>query len=239
MRKFMAAVTAVALLAGCSTHSENRSPKELLSLAVSGLTGVDHYRFEGSTGISVKGGGEKPVTFQGTVKDHNDIKVQTSSNAKLPGIGHPLELLKDIEASARSTELVTERSGNRTAVLHIDADEAKAKKQWSDRIRGEFARLEQQVPAMPRSAVKQAGAGKDPRQAAFEREWKDELARSRSKLDRMLKTLKVKSSYTLIVDRTKLLPIRLQEHTELRYTADGAEQQELRKTDMRFATSGR
>ncbi|WP_274650484.1 hypothetical protein [Paenibacillus humicola] len=239
MKKTMvSAAAAVLLLTGCASGSSGKTPKELLALSISGLTGVDHYRFAGTAAVSVDGAEEQPVAFQGTVKDHNDIEVQTSGDKPVPGIGHPLELLKSIEASASRTELAADRSGNRTAVLHIQADEAKTGKLWADRIRGEFARLERRVPALSGLQSLSGGKGRE-LQAAYEREWKQELDRSRARLDGMLKTLRVNADYTLVVDRTKLLPMRLQEHAELRYFADGAERSEVRTTDMTFAAGKR
>jgi hypothetical protein len=224
---------AAILLAGCAPRAENRTPHQLLSLSVAGLSGVDNYTFQGTTSVTVNGVKEqKPLSFRGTVEAHNRIHIQTNANAAPIADGHPLELLRQVESTARMTELLDGRSGGRTAVLRIQADEPRARKLWEDRLRGEFARMDKQMrPAQTGRLPKTAAE-----RAAFEREWTNELNRSRQQLERILKTLRVNSVYTLAVDRSRLLPVRLQEHTVLSYETNGIRQHEERTTDMEFVT---
>ncbi|MBW7457551.1 hypothetical protein K0U00_26255, partial [Paenibacillus sepulcri] len=71
-------------------------------------------------------------------------------------------------------------------------------------------------------------------EASFQKEWQAEITRSGRLLEDMLSTLQVSSTYKLIVDKKRLLPLRLQEHTILRYKTQGEQRQESRISDITF-----
>lgn len=233
-RKIWAICCVCLLLSGCA-YGNNRSPKELLSLSVSGLSGVDRYAFSGDAGI---GSGSQtvsnPVAFHGTVENHNLVKVQGSSLNALSSTVNPLELLNSIKATAVNTELVPEESNEEQTVLHITTDPKKAAALWANRLRGEFGLLEKKVPANL-TAKQQGGqmhnaAGP----SALQEEWNGEIARSKRELEAMLSTMQVQSSCKLVIDRKKLLPRSLEERTIFRYQADGKPAEENRMTRLNF-----
>lgn len=229
---------ALLLMAGCAAPSDHKSPEELLSLSVAGLSGIDHYTFSGSTGIAMADGGmPEPMSFQGVVVDHHRIRMNAGGGR---GAGtkvsmaaqHPLKLLENIQAQAGTVALMASESGNRTAVLQVELDQAAACRHWADRLRNEFNAV---VNAGNSNVRKISARSSDNNaSAALEREWSKEVDRSRRKLDGMLRTLKVQSTYIVIIDRVKMLPIRLQEQTMLQYESAGEPFQESRKSDIKL-----
>ncbi|REE88659.1 hypothetical protein A8990_108155 [Paenibacillus taihuensis] len=228
------------ILPGCGNAADNRSPKELLSLSVSGLSGVDRYAFSGKTGI---GFGDsklvsKATSFEGTVENHNQVQVRASENDMFNTNVHPLDLLTEVQKSAQSTELVESESGNRTAVLHIKANDKLAVESWRNKLRTQFSALEQKVPAALSAKMKSKQVKAAGKETALDKAWHEELTKSKRQLEDMLSTLQVQSDYRLIIDRKKLLPLQLEEQTILRYKAEGTPQQESRRTTVKFMRLG-
>lgn len=229
------------MLPGCGNAADHKSAQELLSLSVSGLSGVDRYAFTGKTGI---GFGDskvesKATAFEGTVENHNKVQVRASENDMLNTNVHPLELLTEVQKIAQTTELIERDSGNRTAVLHIKANEKLASESWRKKLRSQFSALEQKVPAAISAKMKTKSQGNTAgKETELEKAWREELAKSNRELEGMLSTLQVQSDYRLIIDRNKLLPLQLEEQTVLRYKAGGTPQQETRKTTVKIMRLG-
>ncbi|GGD65249.1 hypothetical protein [Paenibacillus nasutitermitis] len=220
-------------IAGCASGSMNRTPDELLGLTVSGLSGVDHYTFKGTTKIAIGDGTViKPISFQGEVRNHEQLEVKSSDSDSAADLIHPLELLKEIEQSAASTELIAAESDKATAVLQIKTDEKAAARLWAGRLRSQFKQLQSSIPGTEVSPLQQQDESQA--SAQFKKEWDAELARSGRLLEEMLATLHVSSTYKLQLDRSKMLPLRLQEHTVLRYKTQGQQRQETRSSDVSF-----
>ncbi|AZN42100.1 hypothetical protein [Paenibacillus albus] len=228
------------MLPGCGNAADNKSPQELLSLSVSGLSGVDRYAFTGTTGIGFGSGSveSKATSFEGTVENHNQVQLKANENDTMSSNVRPLELLTEVQKSAQSTELIESESGNRTAVLRIKANEKLASENWRNKLRSEFSVLEQKMPTAIRAKMKSKQAVAAGKETELEKAWKEELAKSRSQLENMLSTLRVQSDYRLIIDRNKMLPLQLEEQTVLHYKAEGAQQQESRKTVVKFMRQG-
>ncbi|MFC0330755.1 hypothetical protein ACFOLF_02490 [Paenibacillus sepulcri] len=231
---FAIMVLCLTVTAGCASSVEDRSPKELLALTVSGLSGVDHYTFKGTTNIATGDGMViKPLSFQGTVKDHERLEVKSSDIGSSEDVIHPLELLKQIEDTASAAELVPAESGNTTAVLLVKTEEKAAAEKWTAKLRSEFKDLQNSMPLAAGSGIRQQST-KAETEASFQKEWQAEITRSGRLLEDMLSTLQVSSTYKLIVDKKRLLPLRLQEHTILRYKTQGEQRQESRISDITF-----
>ncbi|SEM75478.1 hypothetical protein [Paenibacillus sp. OV219] len=228
------------MLSGCGKAADNKSPQELLSLSVSGLSGVDRYAFTGKTGIGFGSSAaeSKATSFEGTVENHNQVQLKASENDTLSSNVRPLELLTEVQKTAQTTELVESESGTRTAVLHIKANEKLVSENWRSKLRSEFSVLEQKVPAAISATMKSKQAVAASKKTELEKAWQEELTKSKSQLEVMLSTLRVQSNYRLIIDRNKLLPLQLEEQTVLRYKAEGAQQQESRKTLVKFMRQG-
>lgn len=224
-----------ALLAGCS-QTDGRSPEELLSLSVSGLSGVDRYAFSGTTVIaSGNAASGRSVAFQGTVTGHDQVALQGSEGKDAGSAVKPLEYLSRIEDTAVRTELLEAESDEEKVMLRITADPDKSASVWADNLRADFAMLEKQVPGSASGATAASNgerAGDPKKQEELRREWAAELKRSKQALDAMLATAKVTSTYKLAIDRQSLLPRSLEENTLFRYTVDGQNAEEKRITKL-------
>ncbi|MBP3961145.1 hypothetical protein [Paenibacillus lignilyticus] len=237
--KWMTCCLIMITVIGCNSAVDNKSPGELLSLSVSGLSGVDRYAFTGDTGIGLTGLSPiKAMTFQGTVENHNNVKVKANNPDSLGGSIHPLDYLRQVENNAQTTELVPSESGNRTAVLRITSNEAKAKATWVQTLRDEFSVLEKKVPAASASKNTMQRKQASGAEGSLEREWNEELSRSKAQLEAMLSTLRVQSSCRMVIDRKKLLPLQLEEKTTLQYKAEGQDRKESRVTKIVFTRLG-
>ncbi|RAP78096.1 hypothetical protein [Paenibacillus montanisoli] len=235
IKRWITCCCVLLMAAGCGSAADNKSPEELLALSVSGLSGVDRYAFSGNTGIGLTEISPiKAMSFQGTVENHSNVQVKANKPNTLASAIHPLEILRQVEASAQKTELLPAESGNRTAVLRITADAKKAKDIWTTRLRNEFSALEKKVPSALVSKSQSKPGGGNGSESALEKEWMEELARSKVQLEKMLSTLQVQSQYRLIIDRKKLLPLKLEEKTKLKYRADGQTRTETRLTKLAF-----
>lgn len=225
---------------GCASPVVHKSPQELLSLSVAGLSGIDRYRFSGETGIETEDRVEvKPTAFQGTVENHNQVQVKSNEAGALTGIiRNPLELLKQVQSSAKKTELLSGESGERTAVLAITSDDKSAAKMWRNNLKEQFMQIANKMPAY--SKGNSINANSQFTRDTLAHEWKAELIRSGAEFNQMLSTLQVNSSYRLVVDRKRLVPLKLEENSVLHYrTSDGEHHTESRKTEMTFQMLGK
>ncbi len=225
------------LSASCGSASDNRSPHELLALSVSGLSSVDRYTFTGETGIGMGAGGEGiATTFQGTVENHDDVQLRASDAGVLAQGLHPLKLLSQVESTALKTELEADKSGGRTAVLRITADPKQAANMWANKLRGEFDRLENTTPGQLNVKLqsKQAVKAETQGSSSLDKAWRQELAKSKEELNAMLSTLTVQTTYRLVIDRKKLLPLAMEEYTLLHFTSRGQRAEESHRTKLSF-----
>ncbi|UVI27862.1 hypothetical protein [Paenibacillus spongiae] len=235
-RKAALLIIGVAALSGCQSTVRDKSPQEMLSLTVAGLAAVDRYTFTGTTSIyGADMGAAQPITFQGSVEDHKRIQVKSNKdNEDIQITRQPFNLLKHIEATAATTELVAANSGERTAVLRIVPDKAASRRTWIKKQNEAFERLvkdDELADGAGRKLSLKAG-----NRMSYEQERADEISRSRKQLAEMLNTLNVDTTYQLIIDRKRLLPLKLHEHTVLQYKADGKNQREERKSELIFIT---
>lgn len=230
----------IMLAAGCASPVDHKSPKELLSLSVAGLSGIDRYTFSGQTGIETEDRVEvKSTAFQGTVENHNQVQVKSNEVGALTGIiRNPLELLTQVQASAKKTELLKGESGEWTAVLAITSDEKTAAEMWRNNLKEQFKQIAKKMPASAKGNLIKAKS--QSARDTFTHEWKEELIRSGAEFNQMLSTLHVNSSYRLVVDRKRLVPLKLEENSVLHYrTSDGEYHTESRKTQMTIQMLGK
>ncbi|MCQ6560379.1 hypothetical protein [Paenibacillus mendelii] len=239
MRTRMKTAFFIALLVvmpGCQTTIHDKTPQEMLSLTVAGLAAVDRYTFTGTTAIyGADASSAKPITFQGSVEDHNRVQVQSSEMTATANIvHHPYSLLKQIEDTANTTEEIAALSSDRTAVLRIEADQAAARRKWITEMNEAFERSVKDdktaADGHRRLTVNESS------RSDYEQERATEISRLRKQLGEMLHSLEVQTSYRLVVDRKRLLPLKLQEHTVLQYKVEGQSQREERKAELAFIT---
>jgi|GEM_PF-1546194 len=213
----IAYITVFLLLAGCSGLAK-RSPEQWLSLSYAGLTGVDHYEYTGSLQITAANGIQfVPQTFEGKVVDHQQLMVQTSSSDPL--LMNPVKVLERISRSGSRTKVMTQSITSDTVTLQIEEEGEEAKEQWSELLRQQLKALSEGSPI---------------EDSAYKREWDKELADARARLEAILGTLQAQTSYELIIDRNRLLPMKLEEHTTFIYDYNGKSKSENRHTSVRF-----
>lgn len=204
--------------AGCGNGTDRRNPDKWLSLSYAGLAAMDQYAFSGSMSISMAGGAAlKPQTFEGKVVDHRQLTVQTSSDDPLHV--NPLQILEQLNESNKSISIVDESSDPPVITLQIAQDGEQSKQRWAKRLKEQLEELLVNSP---------------PDTAPYKQEWENEANRSRMQLEQMLATMSTETSYQLVIDKNRLLPLKLDEQTEFRYRLGGKESSESRHTAVRF-----
>ncbi|WP_424765888.1 hypothetical protein [Paenibacillus sp. sgz302251] len=216
--KLMLMLFFVMLLYGCSIGAAKRSPEEWLSLSYSGLAATDQYAFTGSTSMKTADGLEfKPETFQGKVVDHQQLTVQTSN--KEPLHWNPLQVLESLNNSNAEVRLINDPNNPETVTLHITEKPAVSKEKWKKRL------LEQ---------LDQLGTNEPSGETPYKEDWLKELARSRKQLENRLASMQAKTEYELIIDRNRILPLKMDEKTVFSYINNGRKATEERFTTVRF-----
>lgn len=214
---FMAAGCA-GLLNGCANMDAGRQPEEWLSLSYAGLEATDQYEFvgvmsmENSTGMKAE-----PKVFEGKVVDHQQLTVQTNSQDPLHI--HPVKALGMLKNTKKEVRLLEGESNASTVKLLVLEQEDATLDRWKQRL---YAQLDQIAANAP------------DQDAPYKAEWEQELSRSRQKLQSLLDTLNVQTSYEVVIDRKRLLPLVIDEKTRFHYQNNGQEVQESRSTTLRF-----
>jgi uncharacterized protein YceK len=215
---FCLIVTSIVSLSGCGSGVNRRSPEEWLSLSYSGLAAMDQYAFTGSMSIKTADGMEvKPQTFEGKIVDHQQLTLQTSSEDPLHW--NPVQVLEALNNTNKEISLINDTNDPDTVTLHIVEDNAVSKKRWEHRLRQKLDQLAAKPPL---------------ENSSYKEEWVKELERSRKQLDAMLTSLKTVSEYELVIDRNRLLPLKMDEKTVFSYTYTGKPVSEERYTTVRF-----
>ncbi|WP_337098734.1 hypothetical protein [Paenibacillus sp. YIM B09110] len=205
-------------LGGCGGLTVQREPEQWLSLSYSGLAAMDQYAFTGSMDMSLDGAMPvSPQTFQGKVTDHKQLTLQTNSGDQLRI--NPAQVLESLAQSDNLKIDVSDTSEPDKITLHIAEEAASAKGKWEQRLRQQLEALIVNEP---------------PDSAPYKKEWEQEAERSRKQLEAMLRSMSTKTSYELVIDENRLLPLRLDEHTEFQYEYGGKKASEARHTTIRF-----
>lgn len=205
-------------IAGCGNVGKHRSPEDWLSLSYSGLAATDQYDFTGSMSIKTDGGlAFKPEVFEGKVVDHQQLTLQTNSQETMHW--NPVKVLETLNQSNDEVRIVSGSNDEETVTLLITENAKVSKEKWEQRLRQQLDQL---------------GANMPSKDKPFHQEWMEELARSRSQLDAMLSTMQAATEYELVIDRTKLLPLKMEEKTSFQYTYNKRPFFESRYTTVRF-----
>ncbi|REK76364.1 hypothetical protein [Paenibacillus paeoniae] len=222
LRALFAALLLSAGLVGCSVVEMNRTPEEWLSLSYSGLAAMDQYAFSGSMSMGMEEGIMfKPQMFEGKVVNHHQLTIQ--SDKQDPLYWNPVEVLDSLNRSHESVEIVRsgerDSSGATTLVLRVVEKRDAAKNRW-------VGVLVQELEQVTGEVVITSGAGSAKRKEIAEQ--------AKQELDAMLRSLEVHTAYEIVVDKQRMLPLKMEENTTFTYDRKDRKLQENRHTSVRF-----
>ncbi|MGO4543742.1 hypothetical protein AB4Z29_03020 [Paenibacillus sp. 2TAB23] len=208
----------VSFMTGCSSTGKQRTPEEWLSLSYSGLAATDQYAFTGSMSIKTdEGVSFKPEIFDGKVVDHQQLTLQTSSTDPLHW--NPVQVLEALNQSNEEVRIAEDNTDPDRVKLIIKESAHLSKERWKQRL------LQQ---------VDQLGANRPAKELPYFQKWSKALSSSRDELEAMLATLEASTEYELVIDRDRLLPLKMEEETLFRYKHKGNPFSESRHTTVRF-----
>jgi len=229
-------VVAVLALSACGSVESTRTAEETLALAAAGLSGMDRYGFNVRTEALL---GDRRMyeieAYEGEVTGHRQLKVWPRGGLKqLDAVNdgdarmrNPAGWLARVEQLDKSVEYVPEEADGSKLRLRI-------------RLAPEAARAE--ISAAMREALLQvtdeadriAAEARGENAAELRRALAEEVKRSRAKLERMLLTLEVDSGIELDIERSRLLPVRMEESTTMRYETEDGARSDHRVTHVAF-----
>ncbi|OXM15824.1 hypothetical protein [Paenibacillus herberti] len=230
----------VLLLYGCSVGSSGRSPEELFSLTVSGLSAREVYHFKAeSNSMEQAGKVQMNTAFDGVVQRHNGLQLkQTGGPRLLSAVGdslgddnyNPSALLDGLLKAKSEVKLDASRSDAGTACLVITPDAKEATRIWRERLDGQWQSV--------RSLQPEQSSGWSRLDASKKREikgrWGKELEQGERVWSDRMNSLAAQASYELLVDRKRLVPISLKETSKLAYRAEGKQTEENRRIMFQF-----
>ncbi|SFE13764.1 hypothetical protein SAMN04487969_101255 [Paenibacillus algorifonticola] len=214
----LALLACTAWLSGCMDVADKRTPEQWLSLSAAGLAATDTYSFSGSTSIiGADGWSYTPRRFSGEVVNHEQVKSYAATAADQSESRTPAELLKELQQSTNKVSIQTAATAEGHIVLQAAVDKMAAKRRWEQRLTAEMAALASQAPAA---------------EGELRQEWLRTYETSHQELQQMLSTLEVDGQYKLTIDRSRLVPLQLEEQTIFAYQKQGKRIMEKRTTNI-------
>ncbi|RJE90584.1 hypothetical protein D3P07_00285 [Paenibacillus sp. 1011MAR3C5] len=222
LRVLIAALLLALGLSGCSVPEAKRTPEQWLSLSYAGLAAMDQYAFSGSMSMGLEEGVMfKPQMFEGKVVNHHQLTIQ--SDKQDPLYWNPVEVLDSLNRSHESVEIIVsgerDASGADTLVLRAVEKRDAAKKRWT-------SVLVQELDQVTGEVVIKSGTGSEKR--------KEIVEQAKQELDAMLRSLEVRTEYEIVVDKQRMLPLKMEEITTFAYERNGRRLKENRHTSVRF-----
>lgn len=220
--KLTLVLTGLAVMLGCAGAVQNRTPEDWLSKSYSGLAAMDQYSFAGSMQIGMDEGVMfRPQMFEGKVVNHHQLTIQ--SDHQDPLYWNPVEVLKALNDSYETVEIVqqTEGEGNNsdTITIRVREKESASKKRWSNTLRQGMEQLS--------GGIVQGSASNGTKRKAL-------LEQAKQELDGILETLNVVTEYDIIIEKQRMVPLKMEERTSFAYTRNNRPIKENRQTTVRF-----
>ncbi|MDQ6420858.1 hypothetical protein RB620_15615 [Paenibacillus sp. LHD-117] len=220
---FLAWILALYTISGCAAGADTRTPKEWLSLSYSGLAAMDQYHFTGSLSMGMDEGVMfKPQMFEGKVVNHHQLTIQ--SDEKDPISWNPVEVLSKLNQSNAGVKIVregvmeSETGSDKTLTIRVDELPKVTTERWDGLLRQQF----NDVAGGPIESSN-ASAGK-----------RRIVEQSKAELEEMLSRLQATAHYEIVIDKQRLLPLKMEETTSFAYTRNGRPVKESRQTSVRF-----
>lgn len=218
------------LCGGCGDPHRARSPEETLAIAAAGLAGVDKYDFNVRTGLGYRQA--KPYfieEYEGRVIGHAKPTIRRASkggesalSADRQQLGSPAERLAAVQKLAQSVEYADSAEKGPNLSLSILLRPDAAAQAEAAFLRAAFERSAEAV------SPETIGSGNGKADQRLRQAVREEIADSRRKLEAMLRTLEVEDRVYLTVDRSRMLPVRMEETVVMRYVSEGKKRVEKR-----------
>ena len=217
-----------------------RSPEELFKLTVSGLSAVQQYGF---TATSTMDGAREKREFRGVVKEHDQLQLLAAGTDGQEWLGqrnadavrslNPEGLMSWLLGHKADVTLDESRSNAGTVLLIIRQDPEQAASMWRSRLQDKWQAVRAEQPqnsdVWPRL--------NDSQRKQFAAEWNAELDSSSAQWRSMMDSLSADSQYELVINRSRLIPISLKEHSQLHYLTGKTASTEVADMDFHFQYS--
>lgn len=209
--------------AGCAADADGRTPEEWLSLTYSGLAAMDQYHFTGSIRMGLDEGIKfKPQMFEGKVVGHQQLTIQ--SDEQNPVSWNPVDVLEKLNESNAGVKVIhegvteTESGPAKTLTLQVVEKPEVTRQRWDGLLRQQFKDV----------------AGGNIEAANVSADWKSIVLQSQKELEEMLSKLQATSRYEIVIDKQRMLPLKMEELTSFAYQRKGIPVKESRHTSVRF-----
>lgn len=229
-------------LSACGGIEEAHTPEETLALAASSLAGMDDYGFNVKTELSLGDAGNvyRSESYEGQVTGHHQLSVRLEkglrplaelSDEQQARYRNPAARLAELEKLGKTVSYVR-GSDPGTIQLHIQLEPDSARNELEKQVFQQFEtaarQIDPSIDADASDAKEMEGAN------AMNAALQQEVERSRMKLREMLDTASIESELTVSIERARLLPLRMQETSVLRYRYNGRDFTERRATNVSF-----
>lgn len=219
---FVVVISIIAGLLGCAGITPNRTPEKWLSLSYSGLAAMDQYTFTGSMSMGMEEGVMfKPQMFEGKVVNHHQLTIQ--SDQQDPLYWNPVEVLEALNKSHDTIEIIQDgerdASGVQSLLLRVQEKPNSSKEKWVNALSKGLKQLSGETIIGSKQS---------------EHKRKELLEDAARELEGMLDTLKVQTEYDILIDKKKMIPLKMEERTLFYYTRDRRSVKENRHTTVRL-----
>jgi hypothetical protein len=226
-------------LPACGGVENTHTAEETLALAAAGLSGMDRYGFTVRTELLLDDEHKyETEAYEGEVVGHNSLKVWPQGGLKqLDAVGsedarvrNPAGWLARIEKLEKSVEYVPEGTDGTKVRLRIRLAPEAARQEIAAAMRDAFEQVAGEAISTSADAVDEKRLDDPKLQRAIEQE----ITQSRTRLEMMLAALEAESELLIDVERSRLLPLRMEEHTLMRYGLEQGTRSENRMTFVTF-----
>lgn len=222
-------------LNGCFAIESKKDPSEIYLMSLSGLSGVDNYKFYGRAEVYGMNGSRihEPITYKGDVVAHQQRTFQIAS-AGTTAMSyserwnplHQLESLRDLEKTIQVNE---QKTNDQQIVLEIKLHPGEGTKLLTQNLNSEMNGLQEGRFLIQNTAQLDAS-----KQKALQKELKTIYTNGVTKLNDLTQNMESNASYVLWVDRSSLRPTRVYSKTKTQYIDAGRKREETVVTDARF-----
>ncbi|OPA78555.1 hypothetical protein BVG16_11855 [Paenibacillus selenitireducens] len=228
-------VMIVLSLNGCYAIESKKSPTEIYQMALSGLSGVDNFKFRGRAEVYGTNGKRilEPINYEGNVIGHKQqtFKIASESGTALTYSErwnplHQLELLRNL---GKSIQINEQKSNDQQIVLEIKLNPGEGTKLLIQNLKSEMNGLQE-----GRYLVQNAAKLDVKKQKELQKELDSIYKNGVTKLQSLTQNMESNASYVLWVDRSSLIPTRVYSKTQTRFVDKGKARTEAVTTDAKF-----